>query len=836
MTRRGLLRRIATSILAGVLATMTAAQRRTAPADAEVPWHVDYGFFKASPNKDVDEWLMSAGLKLRRGTSEVFAQQGVIELDIDAARAAAANDQARLPRRSVPAPDARRVADEAEIERRLASFVAAGGQRPPQRADVRAPTGRELYVGVMRTLYLEGDVSVLNDGVELLRASSLLVSVIDDRVVMRDVELRLPSRDPDSGTMRFVILRGAQLVRQGNRITGRDVSVTTSIAAEPHYEFVTGEVELIERGDEFEVRGRDNHLLVHGSRISALPDIDFFTSQQPPFPLKGLAGGYGNKEGARAEVQLGGTWNGTGGKLHQMLTGDDAAEFRGDWRANVGFNQDRGIPLEGELGYKGGDLYRGRTRAFLLDDQGKNHGPIPNDLDGSRITERDRQLLRSENRLFLAEHTTLDLKLFHASDPAVYPEFYSGDWLESELPETRAHLRYARDNLIGTLSGRFDINGIAYRDDRLLAPRFLEERPYGTFDLFSQPLFDVGDHVPVLLTSSTSAGMLRFDYDRLAPAPANEEALRLDQELEVAVPFAIGPVTVRPFVFGRGTYYDDSPSGENVTRLGYGGGVRAGTRFERTWRDSSDGTQRSVRHVINPEIALLDRGRVTKDPADVFQFDAVDALDEDVTLRVGVLNRVQTARRTAGVDTALVNEPIWLDLAQNFKPRRDRDNGGELLGLTEYEFILRPGIDWPVPNWRLFVEGEYDTRRHDNRTFNVGTQFGRVLGADWTLEYREDQVRSGVLFGSAATTLWHRWDASTGTAYDLDSDRTLNYFAMLTRRDLDWTVRVGLVYDTLNTETSFFIRFEPTLGGFSSPSNRDVGRGLRAWGSTLQGY
>ena len=218
MTRRRAVRRIAASILTGVFATMTSAQRRSTPVNAEVPWHVDYGFFKSSPQKDVDEWLISAGLKLRRGRSEVFAQQGVIELDIDAARAAATDDQARLPRRSVPAPDARRVADEAEVERRLASFLAAGGQRPPQRADVKAPTGRELYVGVIRTLYLEGDVSVLNDGVELLRASSLLVSVIDDRVVMRDVELRLPSRDPDTGAMRFVILRGAQLVKQGTRI------------------------------------------------------------------------------------------------------------------------------------------------------------------------------------------------------------------------------------------------------------------------------------------------------------------------------------------------------------------------------------------------------------------------------------------------------------------------------------------------------------------------------------------------------------------------------------------------------------------------------------------
>lgn len=48
-------------------------------------------------------------------------------------------------------------------------------------------------------------------------------------------------------------------------------------------------------------------------------------------------------------------------------------------------------------------------------------------------------------------------------------------------------------------------------------------------------------------------------------------------------------------------------------------------------------------------------------------------------------------------------------------------------------------------------------------------------------------------------------------AYDLDTDDALNYFDSLLRRDLDWTVRMRLVYDTLHDQTSFFVRFEPTL-------------------------
>lgn len=831
--------------VAGFGGGLSAQTRVPAAGDAPAPWRIEYSYLErqVGVEEDATVWFLTRGFALRRGSSEIRAREGIIQEDVDVGRRVLQSDDAGMPRRGAPAPDPRRIADEGELERRMAAFLAATGQRPPARADVPAPSGNELLVGLVRTMYLEGDVVVVHDGIETLRASSLFLSAIDDRMVMRDVELRLPSRDPDTGAMRLVVVRGERLVRQGPRITGRDVSVTTSIAAEPHFEFVTGEVELIERGDEFEVRGRDARLLVHGTKLMSLPDVDFFTGQEPPFPLRGVAGGYSTKEGAQAKVDLGGNWNRLGGSLHQALTGDDPSQFRGRWRASVGYNQDRGQPLEGELDYRGGELYRGSTRGFYLDDQGNNRGPVQLDLDNNFIRETRREVLRSENRVFLGDATNLDLKLFQVSDPAVYPEFFQGEWMETELPETRVYLRHARDNWITTLSGRFDINGVAYRDDRTLAPGFLEERPYGTFDLFSQPLFDVADGVPLLVTASTGAGMLRINYDRLAAMP-DVEALRLDQEVELAAPFAIGVLTLRPFVFGRVTYYDDSPSGDAVNRWSVGGGIRAGTRLERTWRWLDDGSSSSLRHVINPEIAFLHRSRVTRDPADVFQFDDVDTLDEDVTVRVGVLNRIQTHRAKLATDEAprdakeqiAANEPIWLDLAQNFKPIRNRDNGGELLGLSEYDLVVRPGIDWPLPNLRLFVEGEYDPRLHKNRTFNVGTRFGKVLGVDWSVEYRADQFRDGVLLGAVNSTLWTRWDVAAGTSYDLDRQDTLNYFASLARRDLDWTLRLGLIYDNLRGETSFFIRFEPTLGGFIAPHGRDFERGLRAWGPALEGY
>lgn len=799
-------------------------------------WRLSHTYVeRVGQQDDFAVLVVSRGVLLERGDTEIRARDAVILNDIDAERALTLGGPTTTPRRPAPEAAARRVFDEAELERRLRSFLAATGQAPPPRADVEAARTSGSLVSLNRSIYLEGDVSVFTGGVEMLRADSMYASATDDRVVLRGVELRLPNRDPVTGVARYVVLRGAELVRQGVRLTGRDVSITSSRAGEPHFEILAGEVEVIERGNEFEIRGAGNRLLVFGGSLSRLPDVHFFTSQSPPFPIKGLTGGYGSKEGVRAEVTVGGTWNDLGGSLHEMLTGDLAEEFRGEWRLGIGFNQDRGIPLEPELDYRGGDLYAGRIRGLILDDQGRDRGPVQFDLDGQRITTTSRHLVRSQNRVSLGEATRLDIELFSASDPAVFPEFHQVEWLQSELPETHVMLRHGRDNWLTTLSGRFDLDGVAYDDARRVAPRFLEQRPLGTFDVFSEPIVALPGGIPLLLTSSTSAGLLRWNYDRLSNPLVREDALRLDQEFEIAAPFDVGSVWVRPFGFGRATYYSDSPRDEDVTRWVAGAGVRAGFELQRTWRSADDAGAHGIRHTVNPEIGLVHRSRVSKAPALLYQFDEVDSIDEDVTLRVGVLNRILTSH-SRGERPALRNETIWLDLAQNFKPIADRDNGGEVLGLGEYELVLRPGFDWPLPNLKLFVEGEHDWKLHDERTFNVGTQFGKVAGVDWTVEYREDRTRKGILIAGGSAEVWHRWLLSGGSGYDLEGDDVLWYQTVLARRDLDWSVFLGVTYDNLNAETSFFLRFEPTLGGFVQGRSRDVLRNHQTFGPAALGY
>src|SRR5262245_11334665 len=114
------------------------------------------------------------------------------------------------------------------------------------------------------------------------------VSLLDDRAVFEDVELRLPSKDSKTGELRMLVVRAPKLVRQGPRIVGDHVSVSSCTAGVPHVDLESQEVEIIERGDALEVRAAGNTLRLGGTRVLPLPSYSFLTSDENEVPLQGV--------------------------------------------------------------------------------------------------------------------------------------------------------------------------------------------------------------------------------------------------------------------------------------------------------------------------------------------------------------------------------------------------------------------------------------------------------------------------------------------------------------------------------------------------------------------
>ncbi len=820
----------------------------------EVPQGPTAEYWDTVKSGDKIELVFLRGVRWPVGPAELRAERVVVTFDRDEYyRMTDGSGKAKdLPTRSMVTADPRRVLNDQLTVQRFEHFLQSLGN-PGSGGSTRQYDMARL----VRSIYLEGRVAVFERGTEVLTAKSLMFSVPDNRAVFENVLMRLVTTS-SRGAEQVLLLRAPRLVKQGYRSTARNISLTTCNAGKPHFEIYSGQIEIIEREDEFEIITRDNSLAFSGQRTLPLPDAHFFTSEQSQLLIKGASMGYSAAEGTEVGVDLGSSMNQSGGAIHEFLTGRPASEFRGDWRLGITYNETRGFPLDGELSYRGGDLYEGQTHGFFLDnDGGKNRLFIRNDFGGKLITERDRSLINSETRFYLGESWTADLSLFAASDPSVYHEFYFEHINTAELPESSLHIRHDDENRLFTLTGRANLATFSYGDDRALAPAFREELPVATYDIYSERLFGVGD-ADVLLTSMSNAGWLHNQYDPTGPAPGKDNTFRFDQEVELAAPFHWGPLSIRPHSSARFTYYDHTfsngpgtGSGGEYERWAFNAGISASTRLSKTfsWRDV-DGNNHRLRHSMYPSVSFGHLYKVDGRPTDFYQFDEIDSLNEHGAIRVGLLNRFekvvdrgepQTQRSIASrADPSRGNrrgqdvfsrtsvrpgerrEFLFLDVAQNFVPINDRDNRGEVLGLLEFEAIWRPYQDWiPLPNLRILIEGEHDWDLHELRTINTAVRFDDILGLDWGAGYRADYLQRGTLRYRVGTELLGRWTLYGAGAYDLTAKEQINYSVGMFRHDHDWIIKTSVVFDVISNETSFRVEFQPLFGGLFSPRTRD---------------
>ena len=795
------------------------------------------GAFRSRPRDDYYEVQAQGGFRF------VVAELGLVIRgenllilnDLETMRSAIERGRkSGLPTRALPAPEPRRRLSPDAVRRRLQRTLTAVGQAPGDGASDQALSNEALRL--FRYLYCEGDIVVVQNGVEVLRCDRLWISPIDDRVVVENAELRYITNKP-SGRQELIV-RGPRLTKQGPRWIGQDLTLTTCVAARPHAALHVGEAEIIERVGEFEVVSRGQTLQAGGIDFLPLPDARIFTGSQSEFPIKSISGGYSNQLGMQAGVVFGLPWNQTGGALHNWITGRPAGEFRGEWELGVGWIQQRGFPLEAGLTYGAPGVYEGRTEAFYIDDSGPNIREIQSNVDGSRLGDTHRSVVRTQNRVFLGEGTHVDLQAFHATDAGVYSEFFMGPYRQDELPETSGYLHHGDGNHLLTIGTRFNLSDFSYRDDRFLATRFVEELPVMTYQWLAEPIAETPWETPIVLDMETQLGQRRSDYDDRAGFRVSDRTFRADQHVELSAPFQVGAFNVRPYVSGRGTFYDQTPSGDSEERIALEGGVQVGTRLSRTWSWMSDGEQDGLRHVIAPRLTYRNRYHVDDRPGSLFQFDnvdprrltqlgydTVDLLGERELVRFEVRNLFQKMVETE--DGRQPRDFVFVDLAQDVLPNKGRDNQGDALGLFFYDVLLRPNVDWlPFDEFALACYGDIDWKR-GMQTFDTELSFGKVLGLDWAVEYREDRQFDGAMALAARTDVYGRWSVFGGAQRDLERDEWLAYQFGLSRRDHDWVIGITAVYNPFADEVTFRLDFQPTFGGMRGRRNRFGGANVR---------
>jgi LPS-assembly protein len=334
---------------------------------------------------------------------------------------------------------------------------------------------------------------------------------------------------------------------------------------------------------------------------------------------------------------------------------------------HLDYRERRGVGVGPDLNAHFGRWGDATLKYYFLRDQ----DPGTNIITGLPIPQ-------NRQRLDFAYHampfTNFDVKAVarYQSDSRVTADFFEGEYRQNAQPNTFVEVNKLWQN--------FSLD--AYVQPRL--NDFLEtvERlPEVKLTGFRQQL----GPLPVFYESESSAGYYRrlFAATNGPPAATNYSASRADTYHQLLLPQTFfGWLNVTPRVGGRLDYYGQStgPGGTNddAYRGVFNTGAEVSFKASRTWPGMTNGLLAldGLRHIIEPSVNYVFVPAPHPGPNELPQFDyelpslkllpieypdynAIDSVDSQNTLRFGLRNKLQT-KRDGQVEDLLTSE-IYTD-------------------------------------------------------------------------------------------------------------------------------------------------------------------------------
>ncbi|HMP74680.1 MAG TPA: LPS assembly protein LptD [Kiritimatiellia bacterium] len=464
--------------------------------------------------------------------------------------------------------------------------------------------------------------------------------------------------------------------------------------------------------------------------------------------------------------------------------------------------------------------YSGSIQGYYIDDQ----EPFRNETERAReeaLVDNERYRLKLRHNQSFSTRDFLISEFNYVSDPEFLKDFFREEHLNGVQPENRATLTHLGDNFVAALQFNVRLNDFYENVNRL---------PELTLKANRQELGDSG----LYYESDSSASFL----ERVFPeGSANEDydAFRIDSRHTVYYPTRhFGFLNVTPRAGYRGTYYSDTSQKETVTnqvvntdtngivtvddeivtltrdtgadlRNVYELGFETSFKAFRTWDDlivlgEGDGLRHVaepfIRHTYIPEPNLL--------PENLPQFDAVDQVTDQHTLRLGMRNKLQTRR--AGTPVDLVNALVYTDY------RIEKNEGQEDFTDIFFDVDLRLARSLPVD-----FDGAYDPYESELSRFSLQaalfTDDMSTFSVDYNYE-RDNFNQAGVqvkLFPNA------RWSFLTYARWDLEGEglQEHSYFVQRRARCLGYGVGFRqIVKDEAEEEDENIFWFQLWLNAF----------------------
>ncbi|MFC1462481.1 LPS-assembly protein LptD [Verrucomicrobiota bacterium] len=445
-------------------------------------------------------------------------------------------------------------------------------------------------------------------------------------------------------------------------------------------------------------------------------------------------------------------------RINPLTTGESHFDVRS--KRGIGLGQDLGWRTKG-LGYLG-DL-----TMYYVDDQepvAEDEGPETTDIDNQRYR------VRFKHVQYLGRRAYLLTELHYLSDEDIREDFFEDEYRERSQVDNYVTYTYRGDSYTASLMGRARLNDFYTTVTRL---------PEASVSVLK---LQIGDSF-VYYEGETVASALEKEWEEESDEE-NYSAFRFDTLHMLSRPSkCLGFLNLTPRVGWRGTYYSDTHTTITETQttmvtnaLGFGTStvttvtrdVAAGADFRsspevgletsfkafKTW----GGQIRPRRHVIEPYANYTLRPEPSLLPEDLYQFDDVDQLGEDHSVRVGVRNKLQTKRNGAPWDL--------VDLDVNTRWDMEPEEGEESADSVNFDAEFRPSKSFKVD-----LDGTYDLQDSLLDRFNAQVNVGERDMWAVVMEYRIREDRDDLVFGDLTLPAGRSWTYNVYGRYRIDDGR-----------------------------------------------------------------
>ncbi len=523
-----------------------------------------------------------------------------------------------------------------------------------------------------------------------------------------------------------------------------------------------------------------------------------------------------------------------------QLLGTDRPPDGVQWTLSTDYFSERGPALGTAIHYNRNDFLGlvGPTRGFIdawgirdhgLDVLGRGRRDlVPESEYRGRVLGRHRQQLAGDYELIG--------EVGYLSDRNFLDQYFQEEWDQDKDHDTELRLRKYYYNHLLDLSAEARLNPFFSDTQRL--PK-LEHTMLGSSLLGDRLTWSMNNHVgyaDLNVAREPLDPALAAVTQTPLPGEADASGVISATRQELAMPLEAGPFKIIPFVSGEASYYGEDINGESLTRLIGQAGLRTSLpmwkidpnvqssllnvrglahKIELTgeyfYADSNtdyeqlplydqldDNAQEEFRRRFiytnfggilpdryDPRSYALRQGmqRMVTNPAEVIADDLMQA-------RLGLHQRWQTKRGLPGRERIV--DLMRLNFDTILFPDADRDNFGETIGPTTYDFRYHVG-----DRVTLMSDGYVDFFDEGLRSISAGIRTSRPgLGEVYLGVLALDgPITSQVLRSSYDYRLNEKWIFTAMNTYDFGSAGNIGQNIGLTRIGESFLMRIGLDID-----------------------------------------